>query len=417
MEAISIVGGQPLRGEITVSGSKNAILPIMAATLLVAGECTITGVPPLNDVLVMLQVLQQLGAEINYQNEVLRVTALKFDTLEIGETLMRQLRASNLVLGALLSRCGYAKVSYPGGCSIGARPMDLHLKGFRRLGARVEEQGGWIEASSTGLQGTDIHLDFPSVGATENLMMAAVYAEGVTSIRNAAKEPEIVSLQNFLNRMGAKIRGAGLDTIRVEGVKNLQGRSYQVIPDRIEAGTHLVAAAITGGNLLVRNVIPAHLGPLMAKLREAGMEINEVAEGIRACGNGRPRPVKLRTLPYPGFPTDMQPQVVALTAIAQGTSVAVENIFENRFRYIGELQRMGAEIQVEGKTAIIQGVKQLSGTVVQANDLRAAAALVMAGLVADGTTVILGVEHLDRGYHQLEAKYQSVGASIQRVSS
>jgi UDP-N-acetylglucosamine 1-carboxyvinyltransferase len=389
----------------------------MAASLLTDQPCCLSEVPRLTDVFTMQEVLEFLGAKVTLSGRVLWLNAREAVPREIPPSLMRRLRASNLVMGAILGRFKEVRAAYPGGCAIGSRPMDLHLKGFAALGAEIREDHGFIEAKAARLRGADIHLDFPSVGATENLLMAAVLAEGTTVIRNAAREPEIVDLQNFLNRMGAQIKGAGSDVIRIVGVKSLHGAEYQVIPDRIEAGTHLVAAATTRGRVVVKNVIPEHLEAVIAKLREAGVRVEVLGSrgAIRVEATGRARAVDCKTMPYPGFPTDMQPQMMALLATAEGTSVITESIFENRFRHVDELRRMGAQIKVEGRVAVINGVERLSGACVEATDLRAAAALVLAGLVAENTTVLEGVEHLDRGYERLDLKYAALGATIRRL--
>ena len=417
MEKFLIVGGNRLKGAIRTSGSKNASLPILAATILYGGISVIHEVPGLRDVTVMKDVLTYLGAKVRCDNNTIEVDTSGIRTTEVSEELMRRMRASNLVLGALLSRFGQAKLSYPGGCQIGSRPMDLHLKGLSAMGATITEKYGYITATADKFTGADIHLDMPSVGATENIMMAAVLASGITVIRNAAKEPEIVDLQNYINSIGGRVKGAGTDTIKIEGVKqkDLRQAEHTVIPDRIEAGTHIVAAAIAGDDVVVTNVIPEHLEPLMAKLREAGVSMEAGDDWVRVRGAGRLKAVDLKTMPYPGFPTDMQPQMLALLCYARGTSVISETIFENRFKHVGELRRMGAEIKVEGQTAIVKGAGKLSGAFVEASDLRAGAALVLAALGADNGTVLENVTHIDRGYERLEAKYNALGARIIRV--
>ncbi|WP_338835787.1 UDP-N-acetylglucosamine 1-carboxyvinyltransferase [Neomoorella thermoacetica] len=416
MEVLVINGGQRLEGVVVVQGAKNAALPIMAATLLATGECRLQRVPRLQDVSVMAAVIRSLGMKVEHRGEELLVAPESTVTPEVPAELMRQLRASNLVMGPLLGRWHYFRVPYPGGCAIGSRPMDLHIKGLMAMGAEVTEKLGYIEARTTGLRGTSFYLDFPSVGATENLMMAAALAEGVTTLYNAAREPEIVDLQNFLNAMGARIRGAGRDTIRIEGVRELKGCDYNIIPDRIEAGTFLAAAAATGGDVLVQDCQPEHLMAVLAKLREMGARIIIKKEAIRIQGPGRPRAVDCKTLPYPGFPTDMQPQFMALMSVADGTSIMVESIFENRFKHAAELRRLGADIKIEGRVAVINGVPGLSGSMVEASDLRAGAALVIAGLLAEGQTLVEGVHHLDRGYEQLEKRLGDLGADIQRLN-
>ncbi|QGP92927.1 UDP-N-acetylglucosamine 1-carboxyvinyltransferase 1 [Neomoorella glycerini] len=414
MECLVINGGRRLEGVVAVNGAKNAALPIMAAMLLATGECTLRRVPSLQDVTVMAAVIRSLGLKIERSNTTLHVSPATVTLPEVPADLMRQLRASNLVMGPLLGRYHYFRVPYPGGCAIGSRPMDLHLKGFTAMGAEVTERQGYIEARTTGLQGTTIYLDFPSVGATENLMMAAVLAEGVTILHNAAREPEIVDLQDFLNSLGARIQGAGQDTIRIEGVKELKQADYQIIPDRIEAGTFLAAAAGTGGDVFVQDCQAEHLLAVLAKLTEMGARITVKRDGIRLQGPARLKAVDCKTLPYPGFPTDMQPQLMALMTVASGTSVLVESIFENRFKHAAELRRLGADIKIEGRVAVINGVPGLSGCLVEASDLRAGAALVIAGLMAEGQTRLEGVYHLDRGYEQLEVRLRSLGADIRR---
>lgn len=417
VEKFMIFGGTRLQGTVRTSGSKNAALPILAACILNAGKSVIREVPRLVDVLVMRDVLTHLGAEVHWDKNTIEVDSSSVHPVEISEDLMRRMRASNLVLGALLGRFGRVKISYPGGCQIGSRPMDLHLKGLQLLGAKIQEKFGYITAEAEQLVGADIHLDLPSVGATENLMTAAVLAEGVTTVRNAAKEPELVDLQGFLNSIGAKVKGAGTDTIKIEGVclQDLKPTVYTIIPDRIEAGTYIVSAVVTGGNITVTNVIPEHLDPLLAKLREAGVHISVGDDYVEVHGNGRIKAVDIKTMPYPGYPTDMQPQMMSLLSLAEGTSVITETIFENRFKHIGELRRMGADIKVEGQTAIIKGVDKLSGACVEASDLRAGAALVIAALVAEGVTVLEKVHYIDRGYERLEVKYNGLGARMIRV--
>ncbi|BCV20889.1 UDP-N-acetylglucosamine 1-carboxyvinyltransferase [Moorella sp. Hama-1] len=416
MEVLVVNGGRRLEGAVTIQGAKNAALPVMAAMLLATGECRLQRVPHLQDVNVMVAVIRSLGVRVERSGQDLLVTPEARLTPEVPAELMRQLRASNLVMGPLLGRARYFRVPYPGGCAIGSRPMDLHLKGLMAMGAEVTEKQGYIEARTTGLRGTNIYLDFPSVGATENLMMAAVLADGVTNLHNAAREPEIVDLQNFLNAMGARIHGAGRDTIRIEGVKELRGCDYKIIPDRIEAGTFLAAAAATRGDVLVQNCQPGHLLAVLAKLREMGARVIIKKDAIRIQGTGRLQATDCKTLPYPGFPTDMQPQFMTLMAVAEGTSVIVESIFENRYKQAAELRRLGADIRIEGRVAVINGVPALSGSVVEASDLRAGAALVIAGLVAEGQTNIEGIHHLDRGYEQLESRLRNLGADIQRRS-
>lgn len=415
MERLVISGGLRLEGVVTISGAKNAILPVLAACLLSRTPVVLEGVPHLDDVRTMKKVLQALGVKINWNRDVMEVDPTHISSTEIPPSLMQRMRASNLVMGALLGRYGKVKASYPGGCTIGSRPMDLHLKGFRALGALVREKYGFIEVEAPFLKGSEIYLDFPSVGATENVMMAAVLAEGTTLIRNAAREPEIVDLQDFLNKLGARIKGAGLDVIRIDGVARVGQRvSHQVIPDRIETGTFMVAAALTSGEVLIKNTIPENVEPIAVKLREAGVRIREDGDQIEVKGVKEWMAVDVCTLPFPGFPTDMQPQMMSFLSLAKGTSIIVENIFENRFRHVGELRRMGAQVRIEGRSAVITGVPYLTGAIVEATDLRAGAALVLAGLAAENTTVIEGINHLDRGYEKLEKKLQALGAQIWR---
>ncbi len=414
MDYLVVRGSKPLKGQISVSGSKNSTLPIMAASLLCSGEVILTGVPDLEDIKVMAQALEILGAKVKREKDVLIIDGSTVNKIELPEEISRKMRASNLVMGALLSRFHHARVAYPGGCAIGTRPMDLHLKGFQSMGFTIKEEFGFMEGLGSSLGSQEILLDFPSVGATENLMMAAVLLPGTTILRNAAREPEIVDLQNFLNRMGAKIRGAGLDTIRIEGVSRLGSVEHAVIPDRIEAGTFMVAAAISRGEVFIENVVLEHVQPVVSKLREIGAEVLTYNSGIKVVGGGRLRPADIKTMPYPGFPTDMQPQIMALLSSIVGTSVLVETIFENRFMHVQELRRMGADIKVEGRVAIIKGKNRLEGASVEATDLRAGAALILAGLFADGETHINRIDHIDRGYDKIHVKLQSIGADITR---
>lgn len=417
MQKYMILGGNRLQGEVRASGSKNASLPILAACIMSAGECIIHDVPHLTDVSVMMDVLQYLGAKVKREGYSICVDSRDIDTFDVSEDIMRRMRASNLVLGPMLARFKKVTISHPGGCNIGSRPMNFHLKGLQNMGASIKEKYGYITATCPVLTGNEIYLDMPSVGATENLMMAAVLAKGTTLIKNAAKEPEIVDLQNFLNQMGADVKGSGTDVIKVKGVTSLNGAEHRVIPDRIEAGTHMIAAAITGGDVLITNVIPKHFEALTAKLREVGVEITVGDDSVRVRGNPRNIAVDIRTLHYPGFPTDMQPQFMALMSVARGTSIITETIFENRLKHVSEMRRMGADMKVEGYTTIIKGVPKLSGAVVEASDLRAGAALVLAALVAEDGTIIESIEHIDRGYERLEKKYSSLGARIIRVHS
>lgn len=415
MEKLVIRGGIPLKGKIRVSGAKNAVLKLMCAALLGNEPCCIRNVPRIKDVETMCDVLRSLGAQVDWRGSSLRIEVLDKLDYTAPHELIKSMRASIQVMGPLLVRLGKVRVSLPGGCAIGDRPIDMHLLGLRALGARVWEDQGYVYAQGERLEGAEIHLDYPSVGATENLMMAAAMARGRTIIQNAAMEPEIVESQEFLNQMGARIRGAGTNQIEIDGVEELGGADYQVIPDRVEAGSYMLAAAITGGDLTIEGAVADHLGAVTHKLLEAGVELECLdGETIRVRRTDCVRPFHLRTRPYPGFPTDLQPQFVALATIAQGISIITEEIYNNRLKHVAELRRMGADIVVEGQTAIIRGVARLSGAVVSVPDLRAGAALVLAGLGAEGETVVEDVGHIDRGYEGIEQKLAGVGAQIRR---
>lgn len=414
MSKIIVKGGNSLHGTVKVDGAKNAALPILAGSLLANGKSIIEDIPDLEDVRVMCEVLQSLGVDLEYGNGKAVVKSDNVSGIEAPYELVRKMRASFLVTGPLLAKLGKARISLPGGCAIGSRPIDLHLKGFSALGAEIFMGHGYIEAAAKRLKGDRIYLDYPSVGATENIMMAAVLAEGQTFIENAAEEPEIVDLANYLNAMGARIKGAGTDLIKIDGVKELKGVRHQVIPDRIEAGTYMAAAAITRGDVLINNVLCDHLKSIVAKLKETGAYIEELPKGIRVKMNTRAKAVDVKTLPYPGFPTDMQAQMMALLSTAVGTSVIIETVFENRFMHVDELKRMGAKIKIEGRSAIIEGTESLSGAPVKATDLRAGAALVLAGLAAEGETQVNNAYHLDRGYANIVAKLRGLGAEIYR---
>lgn len=418
MEKLVIRGGKPLEGTVRVSGAKNAVLPIIVASMLGTTESVLTEIPKLDDVHTVCEVISSLGVHISQPEEgTLVIDASQLTSTAAPYDLVRRMRASFLVMGPLLARKGRAKISLPGGCSIGARPIDLHLKAFEAMGAVIHLENGDIKASvEGGLKGAQIYLDFPSVGATENVLMAASLAEGKTVLENAAEEPEIVDLATYLNSMGANIRGAGTNVIRIEGVKELHGATHAVIPDRIEAGTFMVGAAMTGGNVYVENALSEHLKPLVAKLKEVGATVEEDIDGIRVIGHKPLRPADIKTLPYPGFPTDMQAQFMALTTICEGTSVITETVFENRFMHVDEFKRMGAKIRIEGRSAIVEGVAKLKGADVNATDLRAGAALVLAGLVAEGKTKVGYLYHIDRGYDNLVQKLQRLGADIVRVN-
>ncbi|MBP0725088.1 UDP-N-acetylglucosamine 1-carboxyvinyltransferase [Bacillus sp. RG28] len=418
MEKIIVRGGKQLKGTVRVEGAKNAVLPVLAAALLASnGKNIIHDVPTLSDVYTINEVLRNLNTEVEFTNNTVTVDASKELFVEAPFEYVRKMRASILVMGPLLARNGHARVALPGGCAIGSRPIEQHLKGFEAMGAVVKVGNGFVEAKVDGrLKGAKIYLDFPSVGATENIMSAATLAEGVTIIENAAKEPEIVDLANFLNGMGAKVRGAGTGTIRIEGVPTLFGTTHHIIPDRIEAGTFMVAAAITNGNVLIENAVPEHLSSVIAKMREMGVTIIEEDEGVRIIGSDNLKPVDIKTMPHPGFPTDMQSQMMALLLKANGTGMITETVFENRFMHVEEFRRMNANIKIEGRSTIIQGPSMLQGAEVTATDLRAAASLILAGLVVDGYTRVTELKHLDRGYVGFHKKLAALGADIERIN-
>jgi len=419
MEQLVIHGGHPLRGRVKIGGAKNAVLPIIAAALFGSrGVSVLDDVPALEDVYTICSVLRSLGVKADYAAKEHRLTidASRIETVSAPYELVRKMRASFLIMGPLLAREGRAEISLPGGCAIGTRPIDLHLKGFEALGAKIDITQGAIHASAPhGLKGARIYFDFPSVGATENVMMAASCAEGQTILENPALEPEIVDLANYLNVMGAHIRGAGTNRIKIDGVPGLMAADYTIIPDRIEAGTYMVAAAMTGGDVFIENAISEHLKPVVAKLQEAGAQIEEDIAGVRVRADGRMKAIDLKTMPYPGFPTDMQAQFMALLTVAEGTSVVTETVFENRFMHVDELLRMGAQIRVDGRTATVEGGQCLVGAAVRATDLRAGAAMVLAGLVAEGETRVGFIHHIDRGYDDLVAKLVALGADIRRT--
>lgn len=409
----------PLEGEVVISGAKNAVLPLMAAALLAEEKCVISDVPALRDVEVLKELLGSLGSKVNKIDEnVLEIETKNIKSHEAEFELVKKMRASILVMGPLLARTGRAKMPSPGGCTIGERPIDLHLKGFEALGAEIVKKDNYVEAVAKdgGLVGSSVYLDFPSVGATENIMMAAVLAKGTTYIENAAEEPEIVDLANFLNKMGARIKGAGTDTIKIEGVAKLLGAEHTVIPDRIETGTFMLAAAITRGEVFIRNVVPDHVKPIIAKLRECGATVELLDEGMYVTArDAQLVSTDIKTLPYPGFPTDIQSPFMAFLTTVEGSSVVIETVFENRFMHVAELNRMGANIKIEGRKAFVQGAKELDGAQVIATDLRAGAALVLAGLVADGTTEISEIYHVERGYEKFIEKFRKIGATIIRL--
>ena len=417
MDKIIVKGNKRLKGKIKVSAAKNSVLPIIASTLLTDGKCILNDIPLLNDVYVISEVLKSLGTEINIDPVTCTLEACSKNiiSLEPNSDLVGKMRASFLVMGPLLARYGRVKISLPGGCNIGTRPIDLHLKGFAALGAKIESGFGFVEASCEKLKGCKIYLDFPSVGATENIMMAACLADGETIIENAAEEPEIEDLANFLNSIGCKITGAGTDSVKIIGVDSLSKASHTFIPDRIEAGTFMIASAITGGDVVVENVITDHVRPVIAKLQESGVTIMEGHNKVRVISDGNITPVDIKTLPYPGFPTDMQSQFMALMSIASGTSIFTETVFENRFMHVNEFRRMGADIKIDGRLSIVKGTKNLTGAKVTATDLRAGAALILAGLYARGETTISDIYHIERGYVDISKKLQGIGADIEKI--
>lgn len=415
-----IEGGKPLNGIVTISGAKNAAVAILPATLLVNGTCRIENVPDISDVRLLLEILDSMGAEIRRLSpNTIEIGCRNVRESEASDALVRRIRASYYLIGAQLGRFGHAKVALPGGCNFGPRPIDQHIKGFETIGAEVELQNGYVCASAPedGLTGGRVNLDVVSVGATMNIMIGATLANGTTIIENAAKEPHIVDLANFLNAMGAKISGAGTDVIKIRGVKSLRGGFYSIIPDQIEAGTYMAAVAAAGGNVLVQNVIPKHMDCISAKLREMGARVTEYDDSIRVQRTGTLRRANVKTLPYPGFPTDMQPQIAVCMSLASGVSVITESIYDTRFGYCAELNRMGAAIKVDTKIAVITGVDQLHGCTVHACDLRAGAAMVIAGLAADGKTVIEEAEFIERGYEDLIGKLEGIGATIKRIEA
>jgi UDP-N-acetylglucosamine 1-carboxyvinyltransferase len=415
MKSIVINGGKKLNGEVTISGAKNAALPILTAGLLCAGKHIISNVPRLADVTTLGKILQNMGVFFERKDHDITIDSTGMMNPEAPYDLVRTMRASVLVLGPLVARMGKARVSLPGGCAIGARPINLHLMGLEKLGATVNIEHGYVVASAKKLRGAHIYFDTVTVTGTENIMMAAVLAEGETILENAAREPEVVDLANALVQMGAKVEGAGTDIIRIQGVNGLRSVNYRVMPDRIETGTFVIAAAITGGSVLIRNCHPGHLEAVLAKVVEAGAEIKAGAETIHISGVRPIKPVNIKTLAYPGFPTDMQAQFMSLMTLSEGTSVINETIFENRFTHVAELRRMGARIEADGRTAIVKGVPKLSAAPVMATDLRASASLILAGIAAEGQTVVSRIYHLDRGYESIEEKLSALGADIKRV--
>jgi UDP-N-acetylglucosamine 1-carboxyvinyltransferase len=417
MEKLIITGGTPLKGSVRVSGAKNATLPVMAATILSEGEHIIKNVPLLRDVYTMGRLLEHLGMQYRLENSKILINNKGLSNFEAPYELVRTMRASILVLGPILARYGHARVSLPGGCAIGARPVNLHLMGLEKMGAHIELEQGYIKATAKRLHGAQIYFDIPTVTGTENLMMAASLAKGVTRIENAAREPEIIDLAHAMNKMGARISGAGESIITIEGVDELSPIDHTVIPDRIETGTFIIAAGITGGEIEIIDARAEHLEAVITKLQETGIECEHTPKGIRAYARKQLGSRDLKTMPYPGFPTDMQAQFMALMCIAEGTSVIRETIFENRFMHVAELKRMGADITIEGSTATVKGVKRLKGAPVMATDLRASASLVLAGLAAEGDTVVDRIYHLDRGYERLDKKLKNLGAQIERIKT
>ncbi|MDR0406202.1 MAG: UDP-N-acetylglucosamine 1-carboxyvinyltransferase [Clostridiales bacterium] len=415
MDKFVIMGGKRLSGEVTISGAKNAAVAVIPAALLVEGTCRIENVPAIKDVDVIVDILRCLGARVKYiDGHCLEINCEKINGFSAPYEMTRKMRASYYLLGALLGRFHHAEVPPPGGCNFGTRPIDMHIKGFEALGAKVGIDKGVIEAHAVKLRAAQIYMDVASVGATINIMLAATRAEGTTIIENASKEPHVVDVANFLSAMGANVRGAGTDTIKINGVEKMGGGTYTIIPDQIEAGTFMIAAAATAGDVLVKNVIPKHLESLTAKLVEMNTSVEEYGDSIRVSRDGPLRKANVKTLPYPGFPTDLQPQIVTLLSAARGTSVITESVWDNRFQYVDELRRLGAKISVDGKLAVIEGVETLSGAPVKATDLRAGASMVIAGLMARGVTEIRELRHIDRGYEDLEAKLRALGAQIAR---
>ena len=416
MPKILVKKSNPLKGSVKIDGAKNAVLPIIAATLLAKGKSTLNGVPNLKDVHVISDLLRHLGAEVEYNNNTLTVDATNITTCEAPYELVRKMRASFLVMGPLLARFNHTKISMPGGCAIGTRPIDLHLKGFKHLGAKVDMDHGFVEATTEKLVGNKLYLDFPSVGATENIMLAGVLAKGETTISNCAIEPEIVDLAKFLKSIGSKITGAGTDTIVIKGVNELGGCCHRVIPDRIEAGTFMIAVAGTGGNVKIQDVIPEQLRPVISKLKEADVEVKEDENSVTVCSDGFIANTDIKTMPYPGFPTDMQAQFMGLMCGGLGTGIINETVFENRFMQVPEFIKMGADITIEGRCAVVKGVETMKGAKVRATDLRAGAGLVITGLGAEGVTEITDIHYIDRGYENFDGKLRGIGADIIRIN-
>ena len=414
MKKITVVGGKKLNGEVNISLAKNSVLPIIVASILCPEKIIIDNAPLLEDVLVLCDLLRELNCEVELSRDKLLINTENLLPVSSSSSLIKKMRASFLIMGPMLARFGYCELSSPGGCNIGSRPIDLHLKGFKALGADIRTEHGLIIAEAKKLKGNRIYLDFPSVGATENIIMASIFAEGTTIIENAAEEPEIWDLANFLNKMGADIEGAGTGTIFIHGVKSLKGVSYRPIYDRIEAGTFMVAAAITNSIITVNGVNEDHVRPLIEKLKECGVKFNKIGDSIIVDGSGFKKPIDIKTMPYPGFPTDMQPQMMSLLSVVKGSSMITETVFENRFMHVSELTRMGANLKIDGRSVFIEGVDRLTGCEVRATDLRAGAAMILAGLIADGQTDIKDIYHIDRGYVDIEKKFSLLGAEIYR---
>ena len=412
MSSYVIEGGKKLEGEVKISGSKNSSLPIIAATILNGGINKLYNVPKIHDTQMMFEILKELGCEVKKSSNKVVIDSSKLKKHEISENLMREMRSSVILAGALIGKVHKAVFSYPGGCDIGTRPIDLHLKGFEKLGIKINENYGNISCTCDKIESAKIDLDFPSVGATENIILASCLAEGTTIISNAAMEPEIIDLQNFLNKMGAKISGAGTNVIEIKGVKKLKDVSYNIMPDRIEAGTYLCAGAITGGNIKIIDIVPEHIIPAMTKLEEAGCTIGIGENSVELKAPKRLKPIDIKTMPYPGFPTDMQSVFTAITTTAKGTSIIVENIFENRYKFVQELARMGAKTTIEGRTAVVKGVRRLHGANVKATDLRGGAAMVIGGLAAKGKTTVDEIKYILRGYEDFDKKLRNLGAKI-----
>ena len=413
MSKFIIQGGKRLEGEVKISGSKNAALPIIASTILIQGKTILYNVPNIQDVQTMFEIIKDIGGKVTRKKNKIIIDTRKIHTYKISDELMRKMRSSVILAGAIMGKYHKARFSYPGGCEIGSRPIDLHLKGFEKLGINIKEEYGEIICNTEKIIGAQIHLDFPSVGATENIILSACLAEGTTILTNAAKEPEIEDMAKFLNKAGAKIKGAGTDRVEITGVKKLAEISYNIMPDRIEAGTYLVAGAITGGKIKITNVNPKHIEPILDKLEEANCTLDVGKNYVLINAHKKIKAVDIKTMPYPGFPTDMQSIFTGMLTTAKGTSMIIENIFENRYKYTSELKRMGAKITTEGKVAIVKGTKKLVGTTVEATDLRGGATLVLAGLVAKGQTTVTNVEHILRGYEALDRKLNKIGANVQ----